>query len=171
MAGSSQAKPGHDELNRVGAGQPEGEAMAGFVDVLHRAGEGEAEPIVAVDRVEIAPGVVATPVSSSMRLQNWTLSRISAESPSTDRRRARRARSGINNTVRRRSLRRVPTGRRVPTLGLTPLAARRAAPSNAPVSRRSQAGRGRGSSREAPDRAVRVGGLNAGHGDAARRCR
>src|SRR5207248_9104074 len=35
--------------------EPEGEATGGFGDVLGRAGEGEADPAVAVERIEIAP--------------------------------------------------------------------------------------------------------------------
>src|SRR3981081_3617480 len=35
--------------------EPGGEAVAGFGDVRGRAGEGEADPAVAVERVEIAP--------------------------------------------------------------------------------------------------------------------
>ena len=34
--------------------EPEGEAAAGLLDILSRAGEGEPDPIVAVERVEIA---------------------------------------------------------------------------------------------------------------------
>src|SRR5205085_7664034 len=39
----------------AGVREPEGEAAGGFGDVLGRASEGEADPAVAVERIEIAP--------------------------------------------------------------------------------------------------------------------